>query len=276
MPDILHHDTSKLAPAYAPHADSTAHQASHHAHPAATSHHNDNQSIERAEHPTHSTHAAAEAHHKMAQEVFAAPAKHEMLAARAGQDKQKDHDIETFKHKAATVSSVVMHLVPAAQAAKDSHHPAPAEVKSPADVVVTTDGSLKWQNPKTLSGLADHIRDAHAPGGKVKPLVVAFEQSKPAPGDQEGHLSAKQVERLKQMMTCLADQHTHTEVDKALQEKAHLHVIPTDKQDRVQAPVLIAMEWWQRQPLPSRPERKSGRTSGQCQGPSGQRKQGRG
>ncbi len=176
----------------------------------------------------------------MAQEVFAAPAKHEMLAARAGQDKQKDHDIETFKHKAATVSSVVMHLVPAAQAATDAHHPKPPESKPAADVVVTTDGSLKWQNPKTLSNLADHIRDAHAPGGKVKPLVVAFEQSKPAPGDHEGHLSAKQVERLKQMMTCLADQHTHTEVDKALQEKAQLHVIPTDKQDRVQAPVLIA------------------------------------
>jgi hypothetical protein len=42
------------------------------------------------------------------------------------------------------------------------------------------------------------------------------------------------------MVACLGDSHTRTEIDQALQVKAHLNVIPTTKQDRVSSAMLIS------------------------------------
>jgi hypothetical protein len=73
-----------------------------------------------------------------------------------------------------------------------------------------------------------------------KTLVVAFTPAKPAPGAKDGELTARQIERLKQMVACLGETHTHIEVDKTLQNKAHINIIPTNKQDKVPANVLIS------------------------------------
>jgi hypothetical protein len=223
--DSAHHT---IAHAIAPSKHETAQHGEHQA-----GHHGDH-SAEKAH-----THAATEAHHNLAQEAFAPPRKHQVGMAHSDKAVVKDHDLETFKHNVIGHHSVVMHLVPAPTPGKDGHGISTNTNKIRADVEVASDGSLKWNNQKSTSnGAADHAH--HNQSGKDKPLVVAFEPGKPAPGAKGGDLSAKQVERLKQMVACLGDSHTHTEIDKNLQDKAHVHIIPADQQDKMHSNVLIA------------------------------------
>jgi len=184
--------------------------------PAAKAPHGDN--------AEHHAKPADDARHSLSLEAFAPPKKteHKDNKPEHKDDKPehkegKDHELETFKQKSAGYHKVVMHL---------SHHQAKKSEAEP-DVEVKSDGSLKWHDKKPSAG---HSHD------KEKTLVVAFSTDD---GSKEGNLSHKQTERLKQLVDTLEDSKTHTEVDKKLQEKAQLHIIPTDKQDKVQRNVLV-------------------------------------
>src|SRR5208283_6133549 len=135
-----------------------------------------------------------------------------------GKDKVKDQDLETFKHKAAGCQNVEMHLV-SPQADGHGAHTKPGNNEQ-ANVEVAGDGSLKWHN-------MPNSKDPHTGMDANKTLVVAFTPVKPAPGAKDGELTARQIERLKQMVACLGETHTHIEVDKTLQNKAHINMIPT-------------------------------------------------
>jgi hypothetical protein len=232
--DAAHHVPDHAAhTAQHPPEQSAAHHAEHSA-----AHH----AAQPAEHEADKRHAHTadvEAHHNMVREAFAPPPKHEAAVERADKSTAhigKDHDLETFKHKAAGCHNVVMHLIPThpdgTEARAKPGTPA-AKPVAEANVEVASDGSLKWHhNP--------NIHNPHAGMDANKTLVVAFAPGKPVPGAKEGELSAKQIERLKQLVGTLATSHTHTEIDKALQDKAHVHIIPTDKQDKESSDVLIS------------------------------------
>jgi len=129
----------------------------------------------------------------------------------------RDHELETFKEKSAGYHKVVMHL---------AHHQGKKPEAEP-DVEVKSVGSLKWHETKPATG---HSHE------KEKTLVVAFSDDD---GSKEGHISHKQAERLKQLVDTLEDSKKPTEVDKGLQEKARVHIIPTDKQDKVERHLVV-------------------------------------
>ncbi|MBS2006243.1 MAG: hypothetical protein JST01_04340 [Cyanobacteria bacterium SZAS TMP-1] len=174
---------------------------------------------------------STEAHHNLALEAFAPPKKHEAKNDKhTVQDKhheqEKDQDLATFKARASGCHRVVMHYADGQnkEAPKSDKHGAHAPAPE-ADVEVRADGALKW-----------HSR----PRAKEdKTLVVAF-TGEGKPGAAHEHLTEKQTARLKQLVDVLEDSHAQTrvEVDKQLQEKARIHVIPTDKQDKAPRHVI--------------------------------------
>ena len=239
------------------HATHAAHHSPDHEGEKQTGHTAAHHTEQKTEHHADKAHVqvAALAHHHLLLDAFPSPPKHDAVkhesvpahtdkaAVHVNKDKVKDHDLETFKHQAASCHKVVMRLIPAHQDSHDPHaKPGDPHAKTgngdngktiQATVEVAADGSLKWhKNPNN--------HDPHAGMNASKDLVVAFAPSKPGPGGKEGELTDKQIDRLKQMVACLGETHTQTQVDKALQDKAHVHIIPTDKQDKDSSDVLIS------------------------------------